>query len=177
MGSLPGAGHFGRPREKRKWVSATLLLGIHTRSWHLLICFRPPSLPPLTEAFHSFCDWCHSGGGSWWTATHLTPLPISLQTETTGEENRQKKKKSVPLLLVKHSTELISSCSSLFWKEKKMKSLACFADWRWDDQWDRNRPLHNLWGVELRAWKGEWEKLWKAEVALPEKEGWMKNDF
>ena len=155
MGSLPGAGHFGRPREKRKWVSATLLLGIHTRSWHLLICFRPPSLPPLTEAFHSFCDWCHSGGGSWWTATHLTPLPISLQTETTGEENRQKKKKSVPLLLVKHSTELISSCSSLFWKEKKMKSLACFADWRWDDQWDRNRPLHNLWGVELRAWKGE----------------------
>lgn len=38
--------------------------------------------------------------------------------------------------------------------------------------------VHNLWGVGLRAWKGEWEgEFRRTEVALPEKEGWIKNDF
>ena len=38
--------------------------------------------------------------------------------------------------------------------------------------------VHNLWGVGLRVWKGEWEgKFRRTEVALPEKEGWIKNDF
>lgn len=133
MGSLPGAGHFGRPREKRKWVSATLLLGIHTPSWHLLICFRPPNLPPLTEAFHSFCDWCHSGGGSWWTATHLTPLPISLQTETTGEENRQKKKKkcTTPTGSKFNRTDFILFFTFLKREKNEVTSMLCWLEMGW----------------------------------------------
>ena len=44
--------------------------------------------------------------------------------------------------------------------KKKMKSSSCFAEWRWDDQWDLNRPYSQLVGCGDKANRKEsWKEL------------------